>query len=470
MLAVLCAVMCKEAVFCLHVEHGLRAEESLADAEFVRDYCERQGINCRVVSIPPGKIASFARRKGTGLEAAARHFRRKALFRHAVQLGENTFILTAHTKDDMLETALMRVLRGAGPSGLAVMSAIPAEPLHGEAVTRARILRPLLSMTRADVIGYLTEKKIPWREDSPNRDEKFLRNRIRLRLVPLLNESFPSWRSGLAGMAQTQSLASDFIGGEAKRRVSWEIKKNEPRSTRSYAEEEKKKKPRNTRSYTEENKVFMSRTPCDSVTSVVKNSYDPDCTHSLLSSNEENFFAQPEIVREEALFQGIDLLLAGAKNARPVRRSVVRRFCAGLVTSADLGPLTARRAGGSVVLTAGKKGVSESGFSVLIKEPGFYNLKKVSIEVCPSCGIGMENSFYALLPFVLRKSFKDDFLVSGGKKTARRNLAKNLISAVDADGTAAFIGSRGIVLFARDTPQERDDQKFYYVKMRLTDV
>jgi len=456
MLAVLCAVMRKEAVFCLHVEHGLRAEESLADAGFVRDYCERQGINCRVVSIPPGKIASFARRKGTGLEAAARHFRRKALFRHAVQLGENTFILTAHTKDDMLETALMRVLRGAGPSGLAVMPATPAEPLHGEAVTRARILRPLLSMTRADVIGYLTEKKIPWREDSTNRDEKFLRNRIRLRLVPLLNESFPSWKSGLAGMAQTQSLASDFIGGEAKRRVIWGIGNGEW----GVGSREREKKIH----------LHTSHSSLPTPYSSPPGPHSPLPTPHSLSSNEENFFAQPEIVREEALFQGIDLLLAGAENARPVRRSVVRRFCAGLVASADLGPLTVRRAGGSVVLTAGKKGVSESGFSVLIKEPGFYNLKKVSIEVCPSCGIGMENSFYALLPFVLRKSFKDDFLVSGGKKTARRNLAKNLISAVDADGTAAFIGSRGIVLFARDTPQERDDQKFYYVKMRLTDV
>jgi len=72
MLAALCAVAQKEDVFCLHVEHGLRpAEESSGDAEFVRDFCEKRGINCRIVSIPPGKIASFARRKGTGLEAAA---------------------------------------------------------------------------------------------------------------------------------------------------------------------------------------------------------------------------------------------------------------------------------------------------------------------------------------------------------------------------------------------------------------
>jgi len=448
MLAALCTVTRKEELFCLHVEHGIRAEESLADAEFVRDFCEKQKINCRIVSISQGKIASFARQRGVGIEAAARHFRRKALFRYAAHLGENTRILTAHTMDDMLETALMRVFRGAGPSGLAAMP-----------VNRGRILRPLLSMTRADVIGYLAEKKIPWREDSTNKDEKFLRNRIRLCLVPLLNESFPSWKSGTINMAQTQSLTADFIGEEAKCRVIWEGGNRDWGLGTG---------DRCSQSTLIGNKLrFQTSLPSP---------YSPVPTPSF-STNEENFFSQPEIIREEALFLGIDLLLSGVKNPRPVRRSVVRRFCAGIVTAADLGSLLARRSGGSVVLTAKKKSLSESGFSVLIKEPGFYNLKNVSVEVrpsyshgCDSYGCGEENSFYALLPFVLRKSFKDDFLFCGGKKLTRRNLAKNLISAVDAYGTAAFIGAQG-VLFGRDTPQENDNQKFYYVTIkRLTDV
>ena len=100
MLAALCAVTQKENIFCLHVDHGLRpAEESSGDAEFVRDFCREAGINCDVVSIPPGKIALFARRRGIGIEAAARFFRRRALFRQAARLGENVVILTAHTKD-----------------------------------------------------------------------------------------------------------------------------------------------------------------------------------------------------------------------------------------------------------------------------------------------------------------------------------------------------------------------------------
>jgi len=302
MLASMTAVVPKETLFCLHVDHGLRpAEESRADAEFVRSFCEREEIACTVESIPSGKIASFARRRGTGIEAAARFFRRRALFRKAAQLGENALILTAHTKDDSLELALMRVLRGSGPAGLAVMP-----------VSRGRLLRPLLEISRAEVIEYLSEKKIPWREDATNKDEKFLRNRLRHQLVPLLNESFPAWKSGLLGMAQTQSLASAFIACEAQNRVVWESREDR------------------------------------------------------LCTDEKNFFAQAQIIREEAVFQGIDALLKGSSCPMP-RRAVVRGFCETAVKAADLGAVRIRRKGGKILL-------SRAG--LLIKEPPLYKLKK----------------------------------------------------------------------------------------------
>jgi len=405
MLNALSRVVKKEALFCIHVEHGLRpAEESRGDADFVRDFCKKLGIRCRVVSIPSGKIASFATRNGTGIEAAARFFRRRAFFRAAARFGEKTFILTAHTKDDMLETALMRVLRGAGPGGLAAMPAL-----------RGQFLRPLLNMTRADVVAYLTEKNIPLREDSTNADEMFLRNRIRQRLVPLLNESFPSWKTGVCNMAETQSLTADFIGNEARLRVKWEG----------------------------------------------------------ASTDAENFFAQPQIVREEALFQGIDLLLEGAKNPRPVRRSVVRRFCAGFAAAVDLGAVKARREGGRVLLSRGRKVFYESGFSLLIKNEGLYTLKKTSIEVRP-CAQEPQNreengGFLAVLPLVLRRSFNDDFLVCNGKKVYRRNLKGKLISAADKLGTAAFIGQNG-VLFARDFPPENGDGFNFFRFKRIFNV
>ena len=288
---------------CFHVEHGIRpAEESRGDAEFVRAFCEKQGIKFCVKHIPPGKVAAYAKRKGIGIEAAARFFRHKALSAEAARLGKNTRILIAHTKDDALELSLMRFLRGSGPAGLAAMPE-----------SRGRILRPLLGLTRADVIGYLKAKGIPWREDASNADEKFLRNKIRRRLVPLLDEAFPSWRTGVSAVAQTQSLAAEFIVSEADKRIKWESQE------------------------------------------------------TSLSTETQNFFAQPPIIREEAIFLAIDELLKNVKSPRSVKRTVVRQFCSGSVTAADLGSVRIKRETGRITLSREKKEFFETGISTLIK-------------------------------------------------------------------------------------------------------
>ena len=298
----------KETLFCLHVEHGIRsAEESKGDAEFVREFCKSSGIECKIENIPPGKIAALARKKGIGIEAAARFFRHRAFSKEANRLGEKTIILLAHTKDDLLETALMRILRGAGSVGLAAMP-----------VSRGRLLRPLLKMTRADVVEYLKTKNISWREDSTNADEKYLRNRIRRALIPLLNDAFPSWKSGVFNMAQTQSLTADFIAGEAIARVKWhEVAHN--------------------------------------------------ATSHAVFTEAKNFFAQDQIIREEAVFLAIDELLKNKKNPRPVKRAVVRCFCAGVVNAANLGPVKIAREGKKITISRAQKEYFEKGVSRLLR-------------------------------------------------------------------------------------------------------
>jgi len=338
MLAALCAVVPKDKIFCLHVEHGIRpAQESMGDAEHVRNFCEKNEIECLVESVAPGKIEAFARRNGAGIEAAARYFRRKLLFRHAARLekesGNKTRILTAHTKDDALELSLMRILRGAGPAGLAAMP-----------VRRGRILRPLLTVSRAEIIQYLTERKIPWREDSTNTDEKFLRNRVRRRLVPLLNEFFPDWKNGLCALAATQSLVTEYFSKDAQKSVVWER------------------------------------------------------AADGLVTGEENFFSAGKIVREEAVFYAIDKLSAGdGEPARSIKRSVIRRFCSGSANAADLGALTLRREGGKVTLSPNKGDFYEKGFSLLINKPGLYNLNNISIEVSPAGGDTAKSGFVFLV-------------------------------------------------------------------------
>jgi tRNA(Ile)-lysidine synthase len=428
-------------VRCLHVEHGIRgAEESRGDADFVRSLCEGFGFPCTVVSIAPGKIAGTARRRNSGIEAAARFYRRRALFREGrrieAETGAPVRILTAHTRDDALETALMRILRGAGPAGLAAMPP-----------NRGRILRPLLSLDRAGVLRYLQDRNLSWREDSTNADTRFLRNRIRHSLVPLLRENFPQWRTGLAAFAETQSLAAAYIAGEARRRVLW-------------AHE-----------------------------------------GGFLCTGAETFFAQSAIIREEALFLGIGIYLKslGRKN-NSIRRASIRRFCAGLVKAADLGVLRVRRAGDKVIIAPQKSGPRETGFSLLIpaegvytlraasnegmlirgegyiprgsaarlliKGPGFYTLRRTRFEVKPCSGeeVPPADGFFALLPLVLRPCFSGDSL--GGKKAAdlaNSRERRRMISAVDSLGVAAFIDSGGLVL-GREPPAA-GIQDFYRVRL-----
>jgi len=405
------------------VEHGIRpAEESRGDAEFVRSLCKQLKVPCRIVHIPPGKIADLAAKRGMGIEAAARQYRRRIWFKEASRIedtqrleaaGGQARILTAHTEDDMLETLLMRILRGAGPSGLAAMPP-----------SRGRILRPLLAVSRSDVIAYLGEKKLSWREDSTNADLHFFRNRVRHRLAPLLDGDFPRWRKTLALLGETQSLAADFIEKEAAVRICWGVGSGS----------------------------------------------------SSLYTNAENFFAQPAIIREEALFQGIDSLLAlqnSGGNPLSVRRSVLRRFCAETIPiAADLGPVRIRRDSQQVTISPSAftphssflipHPSSENGFSLLINMPGFYAVKGITIEVCesPADGTINGNSFFALLPLVLRPCLKND---SVGKRRADKGCN---LTATDSCGPVAFIGQDGGLICRRDeTGSKTQPAKLWMVKV-----
>jgi tRNA(Ile)-lysidine synthase len=381
---------------CVHVEHGIRPpDESRGDAGAVVRLCGELGVPCRVVTVPPGRIAGMAAKRGMGLEAAARFYRRRIFKREARRTGAAA-VLTAHTRNDLLETVLIRFLRGCGPRGLAAMPQKTAEPVP--------FVRPLLFLTRSDVETYLALRNIPFRTDATNQDHRFLRNRIRNRLVPLLDEAFPRWERGVQALGTTQSLAASFIEGEAEKRIAWEK------------------------------------------------------TDGGLRTAELPFFAEPPIIREEALFQGVDIL-AGHEEALTARRSCVRRFCAGGMRAADLGKkVRVRKERGFIVLSRVSTG--EEGFSLLIKEPGLYTLKRISrfdpvpgiLEAGAPEGAGGEDGtvFFARLPVALRSAWPGDSLVSGGKTCRRADAGgERVICAADVLGTAAFIGRAGVV-FARE--------------------
>ena len=150
-----------------HVHHGLRPEAD-RDAVFVEGLAARLGCPARVVRV------QVPRGGGRSPEDAARGVRHAALARLARLTGARRIAL-GHTADDQAETVLMRVLQGAGPRGLA---GIPRR--------RGRIIRPLLEVDRAAVLSHLVAHGLDWVDDATNRDPKFLRNRVRHEILPLL--------------------------------------------------------------------------------------------------------------------------------------------------------------------------------------------------------------------------------------------------------------------------------------------
>ena len=407
------------SLFCVHVNHGIRPpEEGAGDAQSVRALCAALNVPCRVVSFPPGKIAAFARKRGTGIEAAARVFRSRALHREAWRIGAD-YILTAHTRDDVLETLLMRVLRGSGPAGLA-----PMPPIRG------RLLRPLLGASRQDVVAYLAERGISYRTDSTNADVRFLRNRIRLKLVPVLNEFFPSWRTSLAVLAETQALAAGFLAAETEKRLPW------------------------------------ASSP------------------GKLSLAAADFFAAPPLLREEAVFAGADALAASAPKAALTRnaafcgscapvpkRAAVRRAVADLAaeqtTASDLGPVRLCRCGDTIELKPAHRADrtrGERGFSLIIREAGTYTLEgKVfglnkqtvriraedaqSVQSTQSIRESSGAAFFAARPLLLRNHRAADCIGKGGHKRRLSDILSKsarvectgIITAEDTEGLAAFI-------------------------------
>jgi tRNA(Ile)-lysidine synthase len=172
------------SVCAAHLNHGLRGEESLRDQRCAEDVARRFGVPC-VVGV------ADALHRGSNLEARARQQRYAFLSGAAGEQG-CTKIATGHTLDDQAETMLMRLLRGTGSDGLAGILA----------VRDGSIIRPLIECSRAEVLAFLYARELPFCEDSSNRDFRFLRNRVRHEVMPLLAAISPTARRNLAAAAE----------------------------------------------------------------------------------------------------------------------------------------------------------------------------------------------------------------------------------------------------------------------------
>jgi len=396
------------SIVCIHINHGLRPEiEGREDAAAVSSLCDSLSVKLCITTADPGYIAGCSALEGRGIESAARDFRMDALRREAERLGADRIAL-GHTRDDSLEHVLIRVLRGSGPAGLA---ALPME--------RGRIIRPLLQLGRSEVLAYLDAMRIGYRTDSTNADPSFLRNRVRLRLVPLLDREFPGWQGSILSVARTQAKTAAFLSAEAGRRIVWAGDKQ---------------------------------------------------SSNELTSDEANFFNQDVILREEALFQVVDALshMGSQRNGYPradpeprgrrePRREAIAVFASGTEKAMDLGPVRVERRGGRIVATIPSESGPETGFVLVVREPGVTVVDDLSflveqvdttqwISCLPNEVVGETDNFPdrvgVVLPCVVRSCTPQD---------------RRLVRVSTKDGTvppetfALVQDSRGIaVLIARD--------------------
>jgi tRNA(Ile)-lysidine synthase len=163
-----------------HLDHALRGE-SADDAAFVRALALRLGVELREARLD---WDDEARRPRKNVEAAGRHERYRFLKRIAedvAQVEGDPFIAVGHTADDVLESFLIALLRGAGPRGLS----------HPRARRADRVVRPLLGRTRREIMAYLDERGLAHIEDPTNRDGSNLRSRLRRDVTPLLERENP---------------------------------------------------------------------------------------------------------------------------------------------------------------------------------------------------------------------------------------------------------------------------------------
>jgi tRNA(Ile)-lysidine synthase len=188
-------------VVAAHLDHGLRAGSG-DDAVFCAELCRRLGLPLRSGQ---ADVRGRARREGGGLEEAARLERYAFLRSVKKALGAST-IAVAHTRDDQAETFLLRLLRGAGSRGLGAMR-----------LRSGDLFRPLLDVSRDQVLDHLRRRGLPWREDPSNTDPSFVRNRVRHELLPYLEARFnPRVRAALARSAGLIAEEADVIEGLAE--------------------------------------------------------------------------------------------------------------------------------------------------------------------------------------------------------------------------------------------------------------
>jgi tRNA(Ile)-lysidine synthase len=186
-----------------HFNHKLR-DEADQEAQLIQTYCLEVGLPFRSGS---GNVRQFAGEGGYSIEEAARILRYQFLFEVAI-IEMAGAVAVAHHADDQVETILMNLLRGAGTKGLSGMQVVSIpNPWHDT----IPLVRPLLEVSKSELVAYQLENQLPVIEDLSNKDEIYFRNKIRHTLVPLLEKLTPGFHQRLLQTAQILSAEDQAL-------------------------------------------------------------------------------------------------------------------------------------------------------------------------------------------------------------------------------------------------------------------
>ena len=197
----------------VHCNFNLRGKESDGDELFVRELSGRYDAEFHFGQF---ETKSYARKKGISIQMAARDLR-YTFFESTRKKFKYDYIATAHHKSDVMETILLNLARGTGISGL-----------HGILPKRENIIRPLLFASREEIARFVSDNRISFREDSSNREEKYQRNLVRRKIIPILkkinSDSENSFYRSSVNVRNAEGLLLDFVDSFRRKNVS--VKKN----------------------------------------------------------------------------------------------------------------------------------------------------------------------------------------------------------------------------------------------------
>lgn len=189
----------------IHIEHGIRGDDSIKDMLFTKELANKYKVPFCAIHVD---VLSYKKNNGMSEEEAARYLRYKSFKEKADEellQNKNVYIAVAHHKEDNVETILLQMLRGTGLRGITGMKE-----------KRDNIIRPLLILSKQEILTYLADKKQEYRDDYTNFDDSFDRNKIRHNILPLFNEINNKAIDHILDMAEKVRNVEEYINYKAK--------------------------------------------------------------------------------------------------------------------------------------------------------------------------------------------------------------------------------------------------------------